>query len=436
MRKASVSFLTVVLVTGCAQLLGKTDAPEPTPESPAATRLTVVAAGDLLIHPDVTDQATADARAAGRDGQDFTKIIADVRPVVSEADLAICHLETPLAEPSGPFSGYPLFNVPPAVADAAAWAGFDTCSTASNHSLDMGVAGIRRTLDKLDQVGLRHAGTARSAEEAAQPTLLDVNGVRVAHLSYTLSFNGIPRPAGQEWVANLLDQDAILAEARRARERGAEIVILSAHWGTEYQHEPDETQQQLARALLASPDIDLIVGHHAHVVQPFEKIGDKWVAYGLGNLTTHNRSEPVRHSVIPGSPSRGVTPGGGSSPTLRSSPPGWRTSRRIGSSTSRERSPAATSPPSGEPSSPARTTRSRRSSIVAGRPRPGYAWRGAPPQRTAGDPLRVPRSRHRTRLRGASSWRRWPTARRQCRWPGSRTRWSVPDPAGRCSSCS
>jgi len=120
MRKASVSFLTVVLVTGCAQLLGKTDAPEPTPESPAATRLTVVAAGDLLIHPDVTDQATADARAAGRDGQDFTKIIADVRPVVSEADLAICHLETPLAEPSGPFSGYPLFNVPPAVADAAA----------------------------------------------------------------------------------------------------------------------------------------------------------------------------------------------------------------------------------------------------------------------------------------------------------------------------
>ena len=299
MRKASVSFLTVVLVTGCAQLLGKTDAPEPTPESPAATRLTVVAAGDLLIHPDVTDQATADARAAGRDGQDFTKIIADVRPVVSEADLAICHLETPLAEPSGPFSGYPLFNVPPAVADAAAWAGFDTCSTASNHSLDMGVAGIRRTLDKLDQVGLRHAGTARSAEEAAQPTLLDVNGVRVAHLSYTLSFNGIPRPAGQEWVANLLDQDAILAEARRARERGAEIVILSAHWGTEYQHEPDETQQQLARALLASPDIDLIVGHHAHVVQPFEKIGDKWVAYGLGNLTTHNRSEPVRHSVIP-----------------------------------------------------------------------------------------------------------------------------------------
>ena len=292
--------MVVGLVAGCGRLFGETDAaPRRSHNQAAAKHSTVVAAGDLLVHPELTAQATADAQADGREGQDFTRVIADIRLVVSEADLAICHMETPLAEPSGPFTGYPIFSVPPTLADAAAWAGFDTCSTASNHSLDMGLPGIERTLDKLDQVGIRHAGTARSAEEAARPTILTVNGVKVAHLSYTVSFNGIPRPAGQEWVANQLDRDAVLAEARRAREHGAEIVILSAHWGTEYQHEPDDHQRELARDLLASPDIDLIVGHHVHVVQPFEKIGNKWVAYGLGNLTTYGSAEPTRHSVVP-----------------------------------------------------------------------------------------------------------------------------------------
>lgn len=266
------------------------------------TRLTVVAAGDLLVHPELTDQAAADARAAGRAGHDFTQVLAAVRPVVSQADLAICHMETPLAEPSGPFTGYPIFSVPPQLADAAAWAGFDTCSTASNHSLDTGLPGIRRTLDKLDRAGLRHTGTARSAQEAAQPNILDVAGVKVAQLSYTFSFNGIPRPSGKNWVANLIDPDAILAEARRARDQGAEIVILSVQWGTEYQNAPDDGQLGLARDLLASPDIDLIVGHHVHVVQPFEKIGAKWVAYGLGNLTTRfpdGSPENTQDAVVP-----------------------------------------------------------------------------------------------------------------------------------------
>ncbi|MFU8873581.1 CapA family protein [Micromonospora sp. SL4-19] len=297
--------LSVVLVAGCSSPLVRGDTKRPgrastASQSPAPkSQLTVVAAGDLLVHPELTAQAATDARAAGRDGHDFTQVLAAVRPVVSRADLAICHMETPLAEPSGPFTGYPVFSVPPELADAAAWAGFDTCSTASNHSLDTGVPGIRRTLDKLDQVGLRHAGTARSPQEAARPNILDVAGVKVAQLSYTFGFNGIPRPTGQDWVANLADRNAVLAEARRARDLGAEIVILSMHWGTEYQNKPNDEQLQLARDLLASPDIDLIVGHHVHVVQPFEKIGTKWVAYGLGNLTTYGSEESTQQAVVP-----------------------------------------------------------------------------------------------------------------------------------------
>ncbi|MCM0676828.1 CapA family protein [Micromonospora phytophila] len=308
--KAGIALFAVLALAAC-------DAPERQASQPAApttgratptaapsprTELTVVAAGDLLVHPPLTEQAAADARRSGRGGHDFTQVLAAVRDRVSAADLAICHMETPLAEPTGPFTGWPAFSVPPQLADAAAWAGFDTCSTASNHSLDTGVAGIARTLDNLDRVGLHHTGTARSAAEAARPNILDVVGVKVGQLSYSLSFNDIELPDGRPWAANRIDPDAILAEARRARAAGAEIVILSLHWGTEYQNEPNGDQHDLARQLLASPDIDLIVGHHAHVVQPFEKIGTKWVAYGMGNLTTRfgdDSPENTQDAVVP-----------------------------------------------------------------------------------------------------------------------------------------
>lgn len=305
--KIGIAAIAVLLATACTERGGDavrpSAAPRVTAPAPAPrNQLTVVAAGDLLVHPALTAQAAADARQAGRSGHDFTRVLAAIRPRVSAADLAICHLETPLAPPAGPFTGWPTFSVPPELADAAAWSGFDTCSTASNHSLDTGMDGITRTLDNLDRVGLRHTGTARSAAEAARPNIIDVAGVKVAQLSYALSFNGIPLPAGQPWAANLINRDAILAAAHHARAAGAEIVILSMHWGTEYQNAPNGDQQDLARQLLASPDIDLIIGHHVHVVQPFEKIGRKWVAYGMGNLTTRfddGSPENTQDAVVP-----------------------------------------------------------------------------------------------------------------------------------------
>jgi hypothetical protein len=277
--------------------------PAASPGGPAApSTLTVVAAGDLFVPPLLTRQAAADAAAAGRPGHDFTQILAAVTPVIADADLAICHLEQPLAEPAGPFPSYPFFAAPPQLADAIAAAGFDACSTASNHSLDGGMDGVVRTLDHLDRVGVAHTGTARSAREAATPTIVDVRGVPVGHLSYTFSLNGIPLPEGRPWAANLIDADAILAEARRARDGGAEIVIASLHWGTEYQVAADPGQVALAEELLAAPELDLIVGHHVHVVQPFELIGSKWVAYGMGNLTTRfpdGSAEQTQDSVLP-----------------------------------------------------------------------------------------------------------------------------------------
>jgi poly-gamma-glutamate synthesis protein (capsule biosynthesis protein) len=209
-------------------------------------------------------------------------------------------METPVGRPNGPFTNFPLFNVPPQVTTALAEIGYDSCSTASNHSLDQHEAGVARTLAALDNAGIQHAGTARSRAEAEKINLLTVHDVTVAHLSYTFSFNGIPLPQGKEWLANALDPAAVIRDARRARAAGAEVVIVSIHWGSEYQHEPDELQLRVARQLLAAPEIDLILGHHAHVVQPLERIGDKWVAYGMGNeVAWQNQAQDTRDGILP-----------------------------------------------------------------------------------------------------------------------------------------
>ncbi|MBT8225352.1 MAG: CapA family protein [Dactylosporangium sp.] len=270
-------------------------ATSPSPRPPA--EITVLASGDVLLHNSLWSQAAADARAAGGTGYDFRPLFASVRSEVRSADLAICHLETTVGQSQGPFSGYPRFIVPPQVVTALKDVGYDGCSTASNHSLDDGERGIRRTLSVMDAAGLAHAGTARSAAEQGRPTIVTVRGVKIAMLSYTFSFNGLRLPRGKPWLANHLRAAAVLDEAKRARAAGAEIVIVSAHWGTEYRQTPDTGQVQLARLLLGSTEIDLVFGHHAHVVQPFERIGAKWVAYSLGN---HVASQPQRETTRDG----------------------------------------------------------------------------------------------------------------------------------------
>jgi poly-gamma-glutamate synthesis protein (capsule biosynthesis protein) len=274
----------------------------PTPTAPAS--FTVVATGDVLIHQGgaLVQGAAAAGRAQGVD-YDFSGVFAAVAPVIGGADLAICHLETPLAPPEGPFEGYPIFATQPQIVDALAGAGYDTCSTASNHSLDGGFVGLVRTLDTLDAGGLGHTGTYRTEQEAQIPHLMTVDGVRVAHLAWTYGLNGIPEPAGRPWAVNDFDPtgpqvDGVLAEAARARAAGAEVVIASVHCCTEYEHDPSSAQTAIAEALLASPDVDLVLGHHAHVVQPFERINGEWVAYGLGNHIAQQARPVTYDSVI------------------------------------------------------------------------------------------------------------------------------------------
>jgi poly-gamma-glutamate synthesis protein (capsule biosynthesis protein) len=272
------------------------------PAPPAPKTATLLGTGDVLIHPPLIDQAAADAKAAGESGYDFGPIYASIAPVVAKADLATCELETPLAPPQGPFTGYPTFNSPPQVLSTLKKIGYKSCTTASNHSIDQGAAGVTRTLNELDAAGLAHTGSARSAAEAATPLIVTTaQGVKIAQLAYSFNFNGLSLPAGEPWLANLTDVPTILAAAHRAKAAGADIVVLSMHWGVEYTHTATALQKSQAAALLASPDIDVILGDHAHAVQPFEQLNGKWVIYCMGNqISRHEQpNDDNREGVMP-----------------------------------------------------------------------------------------------------------------------------------------
>ncbi len=187
-----------------------------------------------------------------------------------------------------PRAGYPSFSVPPEIVPALADTGFDACTTASNHTYDRGAAGVDRTLAALDAAGIAHAGSARTPEEAATTTLLPVEGADVALLSYTFGFNGVPAPAGESWRADTIDEARIRADAAAARAGGAEVVVVALHWGDEYDPAPTAGQRTLGPALVRSPDVDLVLGHHTHVVQPVERVDGEWVVYGMGNFVAHH----------------------------------------------------------------------------------------------------------------------------------------------------
>ncbi|MER6911304.1 CapA family protein [Streptomyces sp. NPDC000594] len=282
---------------GCAS----TSSGSTTQAKPGGRAFSVAAAGDVLIHPELTDQAAVDAKKSGKGtaGLDFGPLLAGVKPVISKADLAICHMETPVGKPEGPFEGYPEFLVPPQILTALKDVGYDTCSTASNHTFDHGLKAVRRTLNAMDKVGLGYSGSARSRADADKINIREVKGVKVAHLSYSWESFLNPTPGKQRWAFNRISTDSIKKDETRARKQGADVVILSVHWGLEHYNEPSVPQLELADRLTRETGIDLVIGHHAHVVQPIQKLNGTWIAYSLGN-------QVARHSSPTGMTEEGV----------------------------------------------------------------------------------------------------------------------------------
>lgn len=266
-----------------------TPTPTPSPSPPPDAVLTLVAAGDVLPHEGVV----ADARTA--DGYDFAPEMAPVQDWIAGADLAICHMEVPVAPDGTKPSGYPLFAAPAALVPDLKKVGWDGCSTASNHSVDRGEAGLTATLDAFDAAGLGHAGTARTAAEAADIQMYEFQRegqtVTIAHIAATYGTNGMPVPA--DYSVNLINTDRIIADAKAARAAGADLVVVSLHCCVEYVSEPAAEQVAVAQALADSGEVDLVIGHHAHVPQPIAHLTGgpdgtgMWVAYGLGNFISN-----------------------------------------------------------------------------------------------------------------------------------------------------
>ncbi|MFN8021350.1 MAG: CapA family protein [Acidimicrobiales bacterium] len=253
-------------------------------------RTLLVAMGGDILNENAVNAAGAAAAAPG-ERYDFRPVFAPIAPVLGSADLAICHAELPIGAPGAragqygrsPYGGNQLL-APYELASALAASGFDRCSTASNHSNDTGAPGIASTLDALDAAGISHTGTARTADEA-RPEVFVVNGVRVAHLSYTRAWNtNLPR---DRWMLrSVTTPDEIAADVATVRAAGAEIVIVSIHLGLEMQREPSPDDRAFATALTAMADIDLVVHHGPHVVQPVERVNGTLVYWSVGNLVS------------------------------------------------------------------------------------------------------------------------------------------------------
>ena len=272
-----------------------TEAQTTTTEAPRAASLAFT--GDVLVHSRVWRTAAVHGAEVGAD-YDFAPMFEPIAEVIDGVDWAVCHMEVNLAADDSRLSSYPVFRAPGTIASDLARVGYDSCSTASNHSLDGRVSATYETIEVLEASDLHHTGTARSAEESESSIWIEVNGISIAHLSYSYGFNGARVPSDQPWAANLIDQERILSDVAAARLSGAEVIILSLHWGEQYIHQPNSQQAALGPLLLASPDVDLIIGHHAHVVQPIELIDGEWLVYGLGNAVSNQLQLPRRDELL------------------------------------------------------------------------------------------------------------------------------------------
>ncbi|MBQ9942687.1 MAG: CapA family protein [Christensenellaceae bacterium] len=258
--------------------------------------LHIIAVGDVMC---LAGQLSA-ARVSG--GYNFRPVFSQVKPIFDEADLVIGNLETVVHH--APYTaanqgGNPKLIAPEAFIDAAKFAGFDFFATANNHSMDRGVEGLLSTIEVLDRKGIPHAGTYASAEERANTPILSVDGTKIAILSYTQLINGgTPRITEDylvnynRFIADTIEEDKRTVEADIAavKERGAELVLVYIHWGTENTTVLTSRQTETAQ-FLADAGADVILGSHPHVLQGSEYLTSAdgrqvFVSYSLGNFVS------------------------------------------------------------------------------------------------------------------------------------------------------
>lgn len=257
----------------------------------AGRHVSVVAGGEIIAESRFINSGLRWRQPGER--FNYGPVFARVAAIIREADLGICHAETGFGPPNGYYglsgrapNGGGRLTGPFEFAVGLAGAGFDRCSTASNHAYDRLTTGIRTTLDALDRVGMSHNGTARSPEEADPAgSIVKVQGVKIAHLSFT-TFSNMPRPI-ERWKINFTGTASnVAAKVKAAREAGAELVIVSLHTRPELVFRPTQSQRDFVKRLLSLAKIDLVISHGPHVIQPMQIIDGTPVFWSVGNMNS------------------------------------------------------------------------------------------------------------------------------------------------------
>lgn len=272
---------------------------DPIPEDISFTMSVI---GDIMCH----DTQYKDAYVKDTGSYDFSYVFSDIQKYIQTADISVGNLETTFAGKDRGYSNYPTFNTPEQLAYNLKTLGIDVLSTANNHSLDKGYTGLVSTLNFLDDAGIAHTGTYSSEEDQNKILIQNVKGVTMAFLSFTYGTNGIPVPSGKDYCINLIDKDFILQQINLAKEQNPDMICVFMHWGIEYETKQNSTQKDLANFLFEN-GVDVILGGHAHVVQPMEKrqitledgtVKDGFIIYSLGNFISGQKTLDTKSSAI------------------------------------------------------------------------------------------------------------------------------------------
>lgn len=254
------------------------------------TRVSFVAVGDNLIHNVIYEQANA---RAGGDGYDFEDAYRNISGKISSKDIAILNQETIISTAHN-VSSYPQFNSPTELGDEMLDIGFDVFNIATNHSIDCGEKGLISAIEFWKSKEAVTTGAYLNEADYQTIPVTEVKGLKIAYVGFTEQTNGLKLPSDTDVILMTSADEERLKQRVMDADAIADVVVVNAHWGVEYTHEPNDTQRDLAQKL-GEWGADVIIGTHPHVIQPVEFIDNSdgsrtLVAYSLGNfISAQNR---------------------------------------------------------------------------------------------------------------------------------------------------
>ena len=247
-------------------------------------KASLFAVGDALIHDGVyIDANTYKKGADGHYIYDFSDMFTDIADIVKDYDLAFYNQETVIGGKNLGLSNYPCFNSPDEIGSDLVKIGFNMVNLSTNHTKDKGIAGIKYSANFWEkQENVYAVGSYTSKEKKEEAKFKTVNGINYAFLGYSTVTNGFTIKDSESYYWDLYDKEKVKNDIEKIKDK-VDVIIVSMHWGTEYTHVPTQEEREIAK-YLASLGVDIIIGHHPHVIQPIEYVDDTLVIYSLGNF--------------------------------------------------------------------------------------------------------------------------------------------------------